>query len=372
MLDSSQIPLAKRTLSDSLYVKAKQYLQHNGIKTEKGDCLITILRICNSAYKVLMRLSGNEISIFEVESISYEDLTDSSRDTNDIATIPRYITNEQLLAEDCMNRFISGLVENGLGYVMQSDGKSDDAENICCGAEDDFVHMKRISLETYEKALRLLKKVGNHEPEINESAYTYRLTITGGADDGLTIDALLIICESVITIFKIWEFVYNSKKGMLAIRNMDGETGEYAKELSQKYMSAFLAILENVDIDSLKPDIVLTRDLIQKIEGEIDDTVNPNVIDAAEALKYARIEIIEWALVILRRYFDMLDQRANIGAYFATYNKLANVFEIALPDKDIRGHIPLVQVVAYKWANKCSFEKALCECAIQLLTLYAS
>lgn len=106
---------------------------------------------------------------------------------------------------------------------------------------------RHITEEASKKALGLLKKLGNHLPQVGNGIYTYFLTIRNSTKNDLSLDALISVNDDKLVVLAVWEMIHSAEMGMLAAKNIDGEKGAYGAELAQKYANAFLTVAENVD-----------------------------------------------------------------------------------------------------------------------------
>ena len=224
---------------------------------------------------------------------------------------------------------------------------------------------RRVSEGIAEKAKVYLHQAAQVMPEIQNKfgrdTFFHNLHYSGGADDGLGLDALINVTENKISILKIFRLERSVKSGRFEAANVEGEKGKNAKLLSEKYLDKFLNDLEAIDIGNFKDrTFTLTPNLAEQIVSEIDKSVNYPHISDTDISKYERPEIIEMGKESLIILMKQLKQ----DNYFIDYNKFTHCFEAIMPSfNQSTISIPLGDVLRTKWETGNGFMETLYECA---------
>ena len=225
---------------------------------------------------------------------------------------------------------------------------------------------RKLDNETFTKTEKYLRYVRSKlkEPDKYENVYFYMLQAKGGLEDGKILDALILLQDNKFIIKSIWIMIYDHKTGIPAPINQDGEKGEIAKILAEKYYQYFFEHLETVDMDNIGEEcFTITPDLVNKVEADIDRCIDPKHITTTDINAYDRVELIYPAEANLRRFCEELGE-AN---YIVSYNKDTQVFSAELIFHKIKIEVSLADVVHKKWETGEHLTKALIRCAGELI-----
>ena len=228
-----------------------------------------------------------------------------------------------------------------------------------------YITIRKVSKDIAEKAKIYLHQVGQVMPELQNrfgwDTFFHCLQCSGGADDGLWLDALVSVTENKISILRIYRLQHSVKSGRLEPTNAGIEKGKSAKLLSEKYLNKFLDELESIDInDSIGRTFTLTPALAEQIESEIDKSVDYPYISDTDISKYERVELIEMG----KEWLIALMKQLKQDDYFIDYNKLTHCFEAIMPSfNQSTISIPLGDVIRKKWQRGNGFMETLYECA---------
>jgi len=215
---------------------------------------------------------------------------------------------------------------------------------------------RRLNVDTCEKAMRFLEET---EQIYEGNLCCHMLSVSNGSDDNILLDAMLQIQENKISIKKIWVLDFDQKKGMFSPRNADGERGKYVKILCEKYFNSFCDHLDTVDIDNVEPQsFLLTAEVIEKIESEIDQSIDPTNIAETDIGAYNRIEMT----LPVKQALEYFCTRIGEEDYKISCDEESQTFEVEFCTSDLNITIPLGDIVHRKWEMNESLAKAALAC----------
>ena len=228
-----------------------------------------------------------------------------------------------------------------------------------------------VSQEMGEKIDTYLKKAASTSWILDGKVIHHRKgvysNLLGLPNDGFMLEAFIEARGTRISIHKICKLRSKPNTGRFAPGMF--EIGKCGKLLAEKYLNRFFEYLDRVDINNVKERrYIITSEVIEEVESEIDQSIDPKRITETEINAYDRIEMIQSIKHTLKYYCEELVE----GDCSVSYDEDVQIFGIEFITKELNIEVSLGDIVRQKWEMNERLAKAALTCVIDLyLDAYA-